>query len=241
MKLWFLFEKKWPMSFISHHDTARLFERGFRRAELPLKFSKGYNPQPKLSFASPLPVGVEGEREYGEFELNGEYSSNTLLNNLTSNINSKFPRGIKIKDIKEVNMDSVPKLMSMVEASLYGFDFSKLFSSEELKKAVTYLQESNSLTFNRKSKKGKTKTIDIKPMIYDLHIKNTLLEVLVQTGSKGNVRPGELIFKVLTGLYEDIDYQYIYRVRCTRKEVYCLKEDGMSKRLKLTPVWDFIN
>ncbi|NLC39201.1 MAG: DUF2344 domain-containing protein, partial [Clostridia bacterium] len=50
--------------FLSHLEMLRLFERSFRRASLPLAFSRGFNPHPKISFGPPLPVGVSGRREY---------------------------------------------------------------------------------------------------------------------------------------------------------------------------------
>jgi radical SAM-linked protein len=55
--------------FISHLDVLRSWERAIRRAELPLSYSQGFTPHPKLSFASPLPLGFVGEAEVMDVTL----------------------------------------------------------------------------------------------------------------------------------------------------------------------------
>ena len=51
------------VKFISHHDEFRLWERALRRADLPLLYKQGFNPQPHMQFAAPLGVGITGVRE----------------------------------------------------------------------------------------------------------------------------------------------------------------------------------
>ena len=53
-----------PIKFISHQDEFRLWERTLRRADLPLLYKRGFNPQPHMQFASPLGVGITGDREF---------------------------------------------------------------------------------------------------------------------------------------------------------------------------------
>ncbi len=57
------FGKSGPARYLSHHDVRRTWERLARRARLPLAYSRGYSPKPRLTFGPPLQVGAEGERE----------------------------------------------------------------------------------------------------------------------------------------------------------------------------------
>ncbi len=63
---WYLvrFTKQGAARFLSQHDVRRAWERVTRRAGLPLAYSRGFSPKPRLSFGPPLPVGAEGRREY---------------------------------------------------------------------------------------------------------------------------------------------------------------------------------
>ncbi|MCY3957767.1 MAG: TIGR03936 family radical SAM-associated protein [Chloroflexi bacterium] len=63
---WYLirFTKTGASRFLSQHDVRRAWERVTRRAGLPLAYSRGFSPKPRLSFGPPLPVGAEGCREY---------------------------------------------------------------------------------------------------------------------------------------------------------------------------------
>ena len=63
------FAKHGKVRFISHRDVARAFERSFRMAELPLSFTQGFSPRPKVSFGLALSVGHESDAEYLDVEL----------------------------------------------------------------------------------------------------------------------------------------------------------------------------
>ena len=55
--------------FISHLDMMRTFERAFRRADLPVAFTQGFNPRPKISFTPALSVGITSSSEYMDVEF----------------------------------------------------------------------------------------------------------------------------------------------------------------------------
>ena len=67
-----LFEKTGSAVWMSHLDLMRLFQRAFKRAELPLTHTQGFNPRPSVSIALPLSVGVESVCELLDFDLEGE-------------------------------------------------------------------------------------------------------------------------------------------------------------------------
>ena len=66
-----LFEKTGSSVWISHLDLMRLFQRAFKRADLPLKHTQGFNPRPSVAIALPLSVGVDSVCELLDFDLDG--------------------------------------------------------------------------------------------------------------------------------------------------------------------------
>jgi radical SAM-linked protein len=66
------YAKRGPLRFTSHRDFARAFERALRRAAVPIAFSQGFSPHPKISYASAAPTGVASEAEYLEIGLQAE-------------------------------------------------------------------------------------------------------------------------------------------------------------------------
>lgn len=92
----FIFSKKGDMKYISHLDLMRLFTRAFRRADLPLKFSEGFSPRPKLSIKKALKLGVESEEESASIIL----TENITPEEFCGRLAAKLPEGIEIKTAK---------------------------------------------------------------------------------------------------------------------------------------------
>ena len=66
------YAKRGPLRFTSHRDFARAFERAIRRAGVPIAYSQGFTPHPKISYASAAPTGVASEAEYLEIGLQAD-------------------------------------------------------------------------------------------------------------------------------------------------------------------------
>ena len=77
------FSKRGKVRFISHRDVARAFERAFRIEQLPLAFTEGFSPRPKVSFGLALSVGHESEAEYLDVELTEPVDTDALPARLT--------------------------------------------------------------------------------------------------------------------------------------------------------------
>lgn len=78
MRLRIRFSKLGKIRFTSHRDTARIWERGLRRAGLPVAYSEGFTPRPRISFGLALPTGYESEAEYLDVELGEEAAGSGL-------------------------------------------------------------------------------------------------------------------------------------------------------------------
>ncbi|MBR2944969.1 MAG: TIGR03936 family radical SAM-associated protein [Clostridia bacterium] len=89
------FSKTGDLMYISHLDLARTMQRIILRAGLDIWYSEGFNPQPKMVFAVPLPTGVESNCEMLDIKLNSPMSSEEIKNRLNDN----FPTEMRVLDV----------------------------------------------------------------------------------------------------------------------------------------------
>lgn len=150
MKKRVYFDKYGEMKFISHLDLLRFFERIFNKAEIPVKYSQGFHPRPKMSFGSPISLGTEAYNEIMDFETDAEISNEEVVKRL----NESAVLGFKVHKVEEV-----PRKSSIME------EFTNmLYTVEGNKDDMDKLEE----LFNRdeilevKEKKGKTVTRNLK-------------------------------------------------------------------------------
>jgi radical SAM-linked protein len=91
------YAKRGKMRFASHLDVARAFERGVRRAGLPIAYSAGFTPHPKISYAGGAPTGVASEAEYLSLTL----TSRTEADTVRERLNAALPDGIDVIVVTE--------------------------------------------------------------------------------------------------------------------------------------------
>jgi radical SAM-linked protein len=91
------YAKRGKMRFASHRDVARAFERGVRRAGLPIAYSAGFTPHPKISYAGGAPTGVASEAEYLSIAL----TSRRAATHVGQRLNAALPDGIEVIDVTE--------------------------------------------------------------------------------------------------------------------------------------------
>src|SRR5215469_1805237 len=92
------YAKRGRMRFASHRDVARAIERGVRRAGLPVAFSAGFTPHPKISYAGGAPTGTASEAEYLEIALTGACSAPDVRDRL----DAALPDGIDVIEVLEL-------------------------------------------------------------------------------------------------------------------------------------------
>jgi hypothetical protein len=93
----FRFVKGEPVRFVSHLDLMRSFERAMRRADFPVGYTQGFNPRPRMAFASALSVGATSEWEMGQVELD-EPRDEACLAALIASLNAQLPSGLRIEE-----------------------------------------------------------------------------------------------------------------------------------------------
>lgn len=183
------YTKESNIKFVGHLDLLRTLQRIIRRAELPVEFSKGFNPHMSVSIAQPLSVGMYSSGEYMDVTFKEEISCETIKEKLSLNV----PSGIKILDVIKIRQagdnEKIPQTMALIDAADYTInikytDVSKI--SEELK----LLLENADWSILKKTKSGEN-IVNIKPMIktFEYSINNNVLtlKVLLSSGSKENL------------------------------------------------------
>ncbi|MGF7186172.1 radical SAM-linked protein [Desulfitispora alkaliphila] len=176
--------------YVSHLDLAQAFERSMRRASLPLAFSQGFNPHPKMSFGSALAVGLSSSGEYMDVELTEEWSESEFKEAL----NRVLPEGLHIERVLLLKEKNV-KLMALINRAKYQV-LIPFTGNHDIEEVVHELLARKELPVLRRTKKGE-KERDIRPGIMRLEGRvegsTVLLEMTVETGSGGNVRPEEVV------------------------------------------------
>jgi radical SAM-linked protein len=140
------YAKRGPMRFASHRDVARAIERGVRMAGLPVAYSAGFSPHPKISYAGAAPTGTASEAEYLELGLTGEYDPGDLRDRLSA----ALPRGIDIVAVSVVGDGSQPE---QLEASAWQVECPGV-SDEAAATAVAAFLAAEHIEVERLTNKG---------------------------------------------------------------------------------------
>jgi radical SAM-linked protein len=99
------YAKRGKMRFASHRDVARAFERGVRRAGLPIAYSAGFSPHPKISYVGGAPTGVASEAEYLTLAL----TSPEAVDQVRVRLDAMLPDGIDVVDVTEAGLGGPPE------------------------------------------------------------------------------------------------------------------------------------
>ena len=218
------FTKEADIKFVAHLDLMRTIQRIIRRSELPVDYSKGFNPHMALSIAQPLSVGVYSEGEYMDVVLKEEVDIDEIIDRLNkSSVNAiKFLNAIKIEVIP--NVKKVPQAMALIDAARYTIKmhYKDLTNFEEEMKS---LLDKEAWIMTKRSKKG-VKEVDIKPMVHEFiyWIKDdeVVLNVLISSGSREHLAP-DLLVKLIQENTTNFDEEAFVEIK--REEMYFMKED----------------
>jgi radical SAM-linked protein len=110
------YAKRGKMRFASHRDVARAFERGVRRAGLPIAYSAGFTPHPKISYTGGAPTGVASEAEYLTLALTTPQAADQVCERL----NAVLPDGIDVVNVTAASPGSAPPESSVWQVVLPG-------------------------------------------------------------------------------------------------------------------------
>jgi radical SAM-linked protein len=158
------YAKRGRLRFTSHRDVARAFERGVRRAGLPIAFSAGFSPHPKLSYAGASPTGVASEAEYLEIGLAEARDPDAVR----AALDAALPAGIDVLDVVDAAAGGSATLAEQIEASYWRIDLPQV-SVAAATGAVGALLECESAPVERVTKDG-TRTIDARAALVSVSV-----------------------------------------------------------------------
>ncbi|HMM05111.1 MAG TPA: TIGR03936 family radical SAM-associated protein [Clostridiales bacterium] len=180
------YEVKGNLAFLSHLEIMRLWQRAILRGGLPVAWSNGFNPRPKLSLGPARGVGIEGCSEYFDVELKTEVSSEELVKKL----NDILPQGIFIIAVREIPQ-SGKMLEAVIDEAVYKVTFLKGLPADAEVKTAAFL-ETKAVPFIRKSPKG-SKEVDLRAFVNGIEIKGDEIHLSLKTGPAGSIRVTELL------------------------------------------------
>ena len=174
------YSKLGKVRYTSHRDTARIWERTLRKVGMPVAYSEGFSPRPKLGFGLALPTGYESAGEYLDItvaapdELDGALVGVGLadgrrfdIESLSQLLSQALPDGIDVQAV-EVLENRGESLQEQIVMCGWEFEISDL-EPEDARAAVTRVLESVSLQTTREHK-GAERTEDIRPSIHRLEV-----------------------------------------------------------------------
>lgn len=169
-----VFEKGAPLRYIGHLDLMRTVQRALRRSCLPVKYSNGFNPHIRLSFAAPLSVGVIGLRELMEVPVEDGLTESEFVNRM----NAALPSCLQIRFCRSVP-DEFPALMSLVAGADYRITFSKTEEGVKAASAFEAFMALDSYVAQRRTKSGEN-PCDIRPFVVNGHIEEKEAEFVIE-------------------------------------------------------------
>jgi radical SAM-linked protein len=211
------FAKLGKVRWTSHRDTARMWERAFRRVNLPLAYSNGFSPRPRVSFGLALSTGYESVAEYLDLELSDtplEGGSPQLdLEELTAGLSAALPEGVDVLAIAALSGRSL-SLQEEVTACTWRLAVTATEPGSPppaIAPRVDALLAADTLVVNR-SRKGREMAEDIRPAIQTIRVveetaDGTWLECDLATQPR-SLRPTELVGT----LGADVEERFVRRL-----------------------------
>lgn len=235
-KIRFQFAKGSEVKFISHLDIINVFTRAFRRAEIPIAYSRGFSPHPKINFASALPVGSTSKAEFADIELDEDIKVEDFI----SRVNAQLPSGIMILKAQEIPLRS-ESLMAQTGFASYviripEFDCQAV---NDLESKIQSTMSSDQIVIGRslKSKHSDKRNtdnispIDVKPSIKSIKLsgcdnRTLQLEMVLGDGGSKKVRPEEIISLLFSELAEDGKHDHKISALDIQKTEFFIESQG---------------
>jgi len=184
MRIRITFAKQGALRYTGHLDLHKLWERAARRAELPLAYSQGFHPQPKMNIAAALPLGFSSRCEVIDMRLEHEIP----LEGLREKLQQTLPTGIQVSSVETVD-DKSPALQTQVASAEYEVTLTEEVEGSDLKQKIDAVIDAKSIIRERRGK-----IYDIRPLIEELNFENgdkIFMRLAAREGATG--RPEEVL------------------------------------------------
>jgi radical SAM-linked protein len=186
------FSRSEELKYISHLDLMRLWQRVLRRADIPLVYSQGFSPHPRLSLAAPLAVGVTSGGELIDIFLERRVSPHFFI----KVVREQLPRGIDISEVAEVGL-GLPSLQSQVRYAEYKVIADTDKKPDEVETAIDSLLSSDELPWQHARDK-EVRKYDLRTLVEDIwiiesHPPEYTMGMKLRCDSSGTGRPEQVL------------------------------------------------
>lgn len=160
MRIQITFTKQGALRYTGHLDLHKLWERTARRAELPLAYSQGFHPQPKMSIAAALPLGFSSRCEVLDMRLERDIP----LDGLRDTLQGTLPPGIQVLSVEQMD-DRAPALQTQVVSAAYEVELTGSVDGSDLKRRIDSVMDAESILRTRRGKE-----YDLRPLVENLEM-----------------------------------------------------------------------
>jgi radical SAM-linked protein len=196
------FSRGEEIKYISHLDLLRLWQRALNRAEIPIAYSEGFSPHPRMSLAAPLALGVTGEAELMDIFLARWASPHTF----TAAMGRQLPPGIKIEQVFNI-ATTMPSLQSQVRSAEFKVGIETEKEQAEIEAVINALLDKESIPWQHQRDTG-TRRYDLRPLIEDVWLADWRkdycnINMRLRCDSSGSGRPEQVAAALGFAQYPD--------------------------------------
>jgi len=185
MRIRITFSKQGALRYTGHLDLHKLWERAVRRAQLPLAYSQGFHPQPKMNIAAALPLGFSSQCEVIDLRLEKDIE----LEGMISELNETMPEGIRVLRVEQID-DLAPALQTRVVSAEYVVRPRESGFGPDLDRRITTFLGAKSISRTRRGK-----DYDLRPLVIGLKCdeESTLIRMTLSAREGATGRPEEVL------------------------------------------------
>jgi len=180
------------VKYISHLDLMRLWERALRRAAIPMAYSQGFSPHPKISLAAPLAIGVTSEGEVMDILLQKRISPYFFI----KVVSEQLPSCIGILGVEQVSL-TAPSLQSQVREAEYRVEVEADGGVDKVEAALRSFLAKEHIPWQHQRDTG-VRRYDLRPLVHRLWLigcegSRCTLGMRLRTDSRGTGRPEQVV------------------------------------------------
>jgi radical SAM family uncharacterized protein/radical SAM-linked protein len=207
--------KQGEMSLVSHLDMMRLFDRAVRRASLPIAFTGGFHPSPRIIPANALPLGTTSSGEIVDFELTEAIDLHIFQEKLAA----QLPPDVPIYQVEQVEVNT-PAAAQLLEKAEYPIVVeTEKIESSQWQNWIEAVQAKDEIWFEQTTKSGKVQSINLRDRLFDLALVETSNDTfnakICYIGSCRNdgtmLRPDQVIYMLEQVAQQEIRLLQIHR------------------------------
>ena len=185
------FSRGEQLKYISHLDLMRLWERTLRRAGIPMAYSEGFSPHPRISLAVPLPIGVTSEAELMDVVVRKGLSPYFFI----QQTRPELPGGLEVLEVQQVSL-TAPSLQSLTRFVEYRVSVHSDGTEDEARGAIAATLRAEKLPWHHMRDTG-PRHYDLRPLIEDLRLEGwhegvATLGMRLRCDANGTGRPEQV-------------------------------------------------